>query len=45
MTLLSLGLKQLLYTGFAVLVLLGLALVGFAASELSAIKTEVEGWT
>jgi methyl-accepting chemotaxis protein len=38
----SVGLKPRIYTGFAVLVLLGLALAGLAAWELSAIKTDVE---
>jgi diguanylate cyclase (GGDEF)-like protein len=42
MTLLSLGLKQRIYTGFAALVLLAVALVSVAAWQLSAIKTEVE---
>jgi PAS domain-containing protein len=42
MNLFNLGLKVRIYGGFAVLVLLGLALVSFAAWELSAIKTSVE---
>jgi hypothetical protein len=42
MDLLRLGLKQRLYGGFGILVLISLALAGFAVSELSGIRTEVQ---
>jgi methyl-accepting chemotaxis protein len=41
MNLLRLGLKPRLYSGFGILVLIGLALAGFAVWELSGIKTQV----
>jgi methyl-accepting chemotaxis protein len=42
MNVFRLGLKPRLYSGFGVLVLLGLALAGFAAWELSGIRSDVQ---
>jgi methyl-accepting chemotaxis protein len=42
MNLLRLGLKPRLYCGFGILVVMGLGLAAFAASELSGIKTSVQ---